>query len=267
MAGKSIQVKKLDRLIKEAKELYGKDIFEVSSEVYSWGLPMVDSVLGGLPSHIVELYGAEGGGKTTIGLLAIKSAQERGFPGVFIDAENSFNEAYAKALGVDTDKLIVIRKNLMEDVLDLTIKFLSLKESGIVVIDSLPSLVPKAVFEDFVEKEDLNKKHVANRARLMSEVLGVLVGLCKDSKNTLIIINQIRDKVGILFGNPTTTPGGKALKHFAIQRVEVRPGRQIKKGADVIGREVYVRAVKNKIAAPERKTQLSLIFGKGFKDE
>ena len=256
--------KKLDKIIKEIEEQYGKDAFDKSESLYSWGIKSVDDILGGLPNRIVELFGNEGCGKTTLALHAIADIQKKGKRGVFIDAEGGMSDKYAKAIGVDTDKWVYIRKTSMEDNLNIICKLLQSTETGIVVLDSLAALVPKVVSDDFLVKEDFNKKHVADRARLLSESLPMLMGLCVEYGNTLIIINQVRDKVGIMFGNPLTTPGGKALKHMAMQRIQVNYTEKIKKGEKIIGKKVKIVAVKNKIASPDNAVILNLIYGKGM---
>lgn len=256
---------RIDKLIEDTLKEYGKNIFELPKSVSSWGNPILDSILGGLPTHIVELYGPEGGGKSTIAYGALAECQRRGKRGLLLDAEYCYDKDYAKKLGVDTDRLLVIQDSAMETVLKLASRFLGVEETGVVVIDSLPALVPKVVREDLIKKEDFDKKHVADRARLLSEVLNALVGQCYKNKTSLIMINQMRMKVGVMFGNPETTPGGRALKHFSMQRVDVRPSDKIKQGEKVIGREVKVKAVKNKLTAPEIPCVLKLIFGEGFK--
>ena len=266
MAEKRSRRSKIDRIIAATEAEYGKKIFELPKIVRSWGNAELDRVLGGLPTHIVELFGPEGGGKSTIAYGALAECQRSGFRGLLLDAEYCYDKEYAKKLGVDTDKLIVVQESNMEDVLKLTSRFLAVPDTGLVVIDSLPALVPKAVRENILEEEDFNKRYVAERARLLSEILNSLVGQCYKHSNSLIIINQIREKVGVMFGNPETTPGGRALKHFSMQRVDVRPKDRIKTGTQIIGRSVKVRAVKNKIAPPEVIAILTLIYGKGFKE-
>jgi recombination protein RecA len=259
------RVSKIDKMITDTMKEY-PGIFDIPKTIVSWGNKQLDDILGGLPCHIVELYGTEGGGKSTIAMGALAECQRQGKRGLLLDAEFSYDEEYAKKLGVDTKKLLVIKESNMEKVLRLASRFLGVSDTGVVVIDSLPALVPKAVREDLIDKEDFEKRHVANRAALLSEVLNPLVGQCHNNKNSLIIINQLRMKIGVMFGNPETTPGGKALRHFSAQRVDVRPGEKILDGKQVIGRQIKVKAVKNKIKAPELITELTLIYGEGFKE-
>jgi recombination protein RecA len=256
----------LDKMILATTEEHGEAIFQGAKKIYSWGSKALDEVLGGLPAHLVELYGPEGGGKSTIAYGALAECQKQGKRGLLLDAEFSYDPDYAKKLGVDTEKLLVVKESSMETVLKLASRFLGVEETGVVVIDSLPALVPKVVREDVLEKEDFDKRHIAERARLLSEVLNALVGQCYKHKTTLIMINQIREKVGVMFGNPETTPGGRALKHYSLQRIDVRPGDKIKDGKQVIGRMVKVKAVKNKIASPEVVVELELRYGAGFKE-
>ena len=173
-----------------------------------------------------------------------------------------------KRQNVDNDKLLVIQENNMEKVMNIVVQLLGHEEVGLIVIDSLPALVPTAVYDDVVEKQDLVKKHVADRARLMSESLNIITKRCRDHHNSLIIINQLRMKIGPFIKNHKTTPGGRALKHYAMQRVEMTPvGRihkTIKGVKTTIGNEVKIKAVKNKIKEPEVECTLRLIFGKGF---
>ena len=256
--------KKLDKIIKEIEEQYGKDAFDRSESLYSWGIKSVDEVLGGLPNRIVELFGNEGCGKTTLALHAIADIQKKGKRGVFIDAEGGMSDKYAQTIGVDVNKWVYIRRTSMEDILNMVCKVLQSEETGIVVLDSLAALVPKVVSDDFKVKEDFNKKHVADRARLLSECLPMLMALCIEHGNSLIIINQVRDKVGIMFGNPVTTPGGKALKHISMQRIQVTYIEKLKKGENVYGKRIKVVALKNKIMSPDVAVLLNLIYGVGL---
>lgn len=256
---------KLDKLIDQTKKEHGKNIFEIPKSINSWGYKSINDVLGGLPTHIVELFGPEGGGKSTLAYKALAEAQKCGKTGLLLDAEFSYSKEYADALGINTETLLVIKENIMEDVLKLANRFLSVEEIGVVVIDSLPALIPRVVHKTVIEKEKFDKRFIAERARLLSEVLNGLVGQCYKHKTSLIVINQLREKAGMVFGNPETTPGGKAIKHFSMQRVDVRPKSKITdKNDNVVGRMVQIKAVKNKIKPPEVIIEMELIYGKGF---
>ena len=264
------KISRLDRQIEELKEDYGKDILDTCEEKKSWGSASLDQVLGGLPNRIVQLYGKEGAGKSTLALLTIANEQKKGKRCAYIDSEFGYSTEYAASLGVDTQKLLVVQKCIMEDIIDIVIRLVMCSDIGIIVLDSLPALVPKIVEEDFVEKQDLTKKHVADRARLMSEALNLITGYCKEYGNTFIIINQLREKIGILFGNPKTIPGGKALKHYSSQMVEIIPAKKIEKIVKgityTVGRELIIVADKNKISPPLIQCHVPIIFGKGLQE-
>jgi recombination protein RecA len=264
-------ITKLDRAIAEIKEDYGQDVLDKAETLKSWGSKALDAVLGGLPNRIVELYGAPGSGKSTMSLIAIADAQKKGKTCAYFDVEHGYTKEYAQALGVDTKKLLVVRKCIMEEVLDMVLRLSVCEEVGLIVIDSLPALVPKIVETDFAEEHDLGKKHIADRARLMSEVLNLLTGYCVEYGNTIIIVNQVREKIGVMFGSPKTTPGGNAIKHYALQRIEVIGAKKIKKTIDkieyVIGRDLIIKAEKNKITAPFIACEIPIIFGKGLQEQ
>jgi len=258
---------KLDKIIAEVEEMFGKS---GSSEkrARDWGIPSLDEKLGGMPKGVVEVYGQEGTGKTTLLAYAIKAAQSKNKSAcVFIDAEHSLSTTYFTSLGVDCKKLIIREENIMEDLLLQAQKFLNDKETGIVVIDSLPSLIPRKTYDEMTEADDYGKQNVALRARLLSEALPSFFGACKKNNTTLVILNHVRDKVGVMFGSKITTPGGRAIKHLALQRIELKNIGQLKKGTQVIGKKIRITAVKNKLAIPMRPCELNLVFGEGFKDE
>jgi len=261
---------KLDRLEEEIANIWGPS-GSTEKKAREWGIPKLDEVLGGMPKGVVEVYGQEGIGKTTLLAYAIKAAQNQSGSNacVFVDAEHSFSATYYRLLGVDTKRLIVREENVLEDVFDQIRLYLELPEVGLVVLDSLPALVPKSLQEkvDDLDEGAFDKIKIAQRANFLSNALPSLFKACKQANTTLVILNHIREKIGIMFGNPITTPGGHALKHLALQRIEMRNMGQIKKSTQVIGRKVKIIAVKNKIAKPMIACELNLIFGEGFTDE
>lgn len=269
MAIEKTKEEKLEETFKDIEKLFGKgsimklgDRPVLSVDTIHSGSILIDNALGigGYPKgRIIEIFGPESSGKTTLALSAVAECQKAGGRAAFVDAEHAIDPTYAKALGVDTDELILSQPDHGEQALDIVEMLARSEAIDIIIVDSVAALVPQSELEG-----EMSDNSVGAHARLMSKAMRKLAGVLNKTNCTVIFINQLREKVGVVYGNPEVTTGGRALKFYASVRIDIRKGEAIKEGDKIVGNQVNVKIVKNKVAPPFKSCKVDLIYGKGF---
>ncbi|MBE6132369.1 MAG: recombinase RecA [Erysipelotrichaceae bacterium] len=269
MAIEKTKEEKLESTLKDIEKLFGKGSVmklgekpALNIDIIHSGSILVDNALGigGYPKgRIIEIYGPESSGKTTLALTAVSECQKAGGRAAFVDAEHAIDPSYAQQLGVDTDELILSQPDNGEQALEIVEMLAKSEAIDIVVVDSVAALVPQVELEG-----EMSDNSVGAHARLMSKAMRKLAGVLNKTGCTVIFINQLREKVGVMYGNPEVTTGGRALKFYATVRMDIRKGEALKEGDKIIGNQINVKIVKNKVAPPFKSCKVDLIYGKGL---